>query len=50
MMVIYLMNFLGLSLMRACLASPRCPPFYSFGAELLQGAMDFFRTAGSYIC
>src|SRR6202011_5895537 len=39
MMVIYLMNFLGLSLM--LILSSRDVTFYSFGAELLQGAMDF---------
>ena len=39
MMVIYLMNFLGLSLM--FILSSRDVTFYSFGTELLQGAMDF---------
>jgi hypothetical protein len=38
-MVIYLMNFLGLSLM--LILSGRDVTFYSFGTELLQGAMDF---------
>jgi hypothetical protein len=39
MMVIYLMNFLGLSLM--LILASRDVTFFSFGRELLQGAMDF---------
>jgi hypothetical protein len=39
MMVIYLMNFLGLSLM--LILASRDVTFFSFGTELLQGAMDF---------